>query len=1332
MLFMTGAANAQVSTYTFSQPTTAGYSAITGGPVAKATGVTGATSLDDVSYPVTLPFTFNFGNMAFTTVNVSTNGSLSFGTNASIATSAIIDNTPGGGVVAAFNADLRGIFSTTATTTLANDTLTGVAGIGNLAVGQTISGTGIPSGTTITAIGATIIKMSANATATSTGTVTVNVQSGHIDTVTLGTAPNRTFIIQWTGFQLKGAANTSADFQIQLSEGGGLADAQTVGISYGNFFDLGTYDSAQVGLRGNISNTDFNNRAGTTSWTSTTAGASNAASVTFYDTNLPVSGLLFLYTPPPACSGTPNAGNVMAGANPVCAGTSTTLTLTGATTGTGIGLQWMSSPDNIIFTAIAGATSDTYTATLGNVVMYYNVVVTCNGVNPATSNTVNININNLPTVKLGNDTTLCPGATITLDAGNPGSSYLFSNAATTQTTSITTAGTYRVAVTDALGCIGRDTIVITAATNPVVNLGNDTVICPAATIIFNAGNAGSTFLYSTGATTQTTNVMAAGTYSVRVTNADKCIGRDTIVIIQGVNPVVSLGNDTTICSGDFLLLDAGNPGSTYLYSNLAITRTTEIRTPALVTVKVTNANKCVGYDTIQVNTVLGPVVTLGNDTTICPGATITLNAGHPGSTYLFSNAATTQTTNITTAGTYNVRVTSIFGCIGRDTIVIAQGVDPVVKLGNDTTICPGVPLTLDAGNVGSTYLFSNAATTQTVNVAAAGTYSVRVTNTTKCIGRDTIVVSMGVTPVVNLGNDTVICPGATITLNAANPGSTYLYSNAATTQTTNVTAAGTFSVAVTNATKCIGRDTIVIAQGVTPLVNLGNDTVLCPAATITLNAANTGSTYLYSTGATTRTLAVTSSGTYSVRVTDANKCIGRDTIVITAGVNPIVNLGNDTLVCPGDTVRLNAANTGSTYLYSNGATTQIAPVTTGGTYSVRVTNVNNCIGRDTIVIATGVNPIPRLGNDTVLCPAANITLNGGNFGSGFAYLYSNSVTTQTTNITSAGTYTLRVTNTTTGCRGRDTIVIAAGVNPIVNLGNDTVVCPDMTITLDAGNPGSTYLYNTGATTRTLGATLAGTYSVRVTNVNKCVGRDTIVIFQGSTPIVSLGRDTSVCAGLALTLDAGNPGSTYLYNTGANTRTLSVLPAGTYWVAVTNAQKCVGHDTIDISIIPTATVNFVTQSKVGTTVTFGSDAMSSAGYAWSFGDGATDNVPAPAHNYTTNGVYTVRLIVSNQCGSDTATTTVTISGLGTGNISLSNDELGLYPNPATTSITLNNKSALKMQSVTVLNSLGSVVMLKDGIAPKQETLDLGALPAGTYMVRIQTDGGIFLRRLQLVK
>jgi PKD repeat protein len=260
----------------------------------------------------------------------------------------------------------------------------------------------------------------------------------------------------------------------------------------------------------------------------------------------------------------------------------------------------------------------------------------------------------------------------------------------------------------------------------------------------------------------------------------------------------------------------------------------------------------------------------------------------------------------------------------------------------------------------------------------------------------------------------------------------------------------------------------------------------------------------------------------------------------------------------------------------------------------------------------------------------------------------------------------------------------------------------------------------------------GAYSVRVTNAAKCVGRDTIVITPGINPTVNLGPDTTVCAGYAVTLDAGNPGSTYLYSTGSTTQTLSVIPAGTYTVLVTNPQGCVGRDTITISVIPLASVSAISATRAGLSVTFTSDAQNTGFYQWSFGDNTTDNTPSPVHSYAANGTYTVRLIVGNQCGNDTVLSTVTVSGVGTGTVSLGKEELLLYPNPASSLITLDNRSGLKMQSVTVLNSLGAVVIRQDGISAKKETLDISALPAGSYMLRIQTDGGSVMRRLQISK
>ena len=122
-------------------------------------------------------------------------------------------------------------------------------------------------------------------------------------------------------------------------------------------------------------------------------------------------------------------------------------------------------------------------------------------------------------------------------------------------------------------------------------------------------------------------------------------------------------------------------------------------------------------------------------------------------------------------------------------------------------------------------------------------------------------------PVVNLGPDTIQCAG-TVILDAGNAGSTYLWSDASTTQTITVSASGTYSVVVTNGCGN-SSDTINVTINPGVIINLGPDTVTC-VASIMLDAQNAGPNYMWSTGATAQTITVTTSGTYYVNVTDGN------------------------------------------------------------------------------------------------------------------------------------------------------------------------------------------------------------------------------------------------------------------------------------------------------------------------------------------------------------------------------------------------------------------------------------------------------------------------------
>lgn len=374
-------------------------------------------------------------------------------------------------------------------------------------------------------------------------------------------------------------------------------------------------------------------------------------------------------------------------------------------------------------------------------------------------------------------------------------------------------------------------------------------------------------------------------------------------------------------------------------------------------------------------------VNLGNDTTICQGNTLTLNAQNPGSTYLWSTGATTQTIIVNSTGTYWVNVTSI-SCSATDTIHVTVAAPPVVHLGNDTTLCSPGNLTLDAGNVGATYLWSTGANTQTINVTTTGNYWVTA-SIGACVGTDTIHVTFNPQPVVNLGNDTMLCSGQPITLNAGNPGDSYLWSNGATTQTINPTVTSAYSVTVT-AGSCTANDVINVTFNPVPVVNLGPDLNLCNISNVTLNAGNPGSVYLWSTGANTQTISVSTAGQYWVQVSNGT-CVGSDTVNVTLGNSVIVNLGPDITMCDGKIAVLDAGNAGMTYHWSTGETTQKINTTITGTYWVNVVN-GNCEASDTINVKIAPNPVVALGNDTAICPGDQVVIDAGKGYAGYSWI----------------------------------------------------------------------------------------------------------------------------------------------------------------------------------------------------------------------------------------------------------------------------------------------------------------------------------------------------------
>jgi PKD repeat protein len=496
---------------------------------------------------------------------------------------------------------------------------------------------------------------------------------------------------------------------------------------------------------------------------------------------------------------------------------------------------------------------------------------------------------------------------------------------------------------------------IRIAEGPVANIGPDQLLCGGDSIIIDGGNF-SAWQWSIGGTTRYKTITQTNTGQiwVKVTDTNGFYDFDTINISLS-NPIVQIGPDSSICPGDTVFLDAGNhPHATFQWNTGEVSQTVFATTAGMHLVEVIDSAGCHKSDSMYLTVLVPPSLSLGNDTTVCANTPVVLNAGNGpvGTIYQWSTSANTQVLVVTSSGDYVASVTTPGGCAAIDTITVSHFPTPGVNLGPNRAECGN--FTLDAGPGGTTYQWSTSAVTQTISASTAATYSVTVTNIHGCEASDAVAITMGVVPNVSLGPDQLLCNGQTANLNAGNPGSQFLWSTGALTQSVTVNTPGTYIVQVTNSNGCIGRDTIEVNIS-TLTVNLGPNGNICDNGSVVLNAGNPNMTYLWSTGSITPSITVSQPGTYSVTVTDNLGCSAGDNIVLNqvpGVVAAISSPANGTLFVP---VAFTDGSTGSptSWFWDFGDGLNAATQNPSHTYlalgsftvTLIVTNANGC--RDT-------------------------------------------------------------------------------------------------------------------------------------------------------------------------------------------------------------------------------------------------------------------------------------------------------------------------------------------------------------------------------------------------
>ncbi|MCS6917197.1 MAG: T9SS type A sorting domain-containing protein [Chitinophagales bacterium] len=988
-------------------------------------------------------------------------------------------------------------------------------------------------------------------------------------------------------------------------------------------------------------------------------------------------------------------------------------------------------------------------------------------------------------------TAWCTGAGVFLSTSVTGYNYQWQlgganiSGATNQSHTPTSGGNYRVVISNFFGCTKRSdplSITLHALPTPSITVTGGTSICEGQSSTLSTGTYVS-YLWSTGATTQSISVNTTGTYFVTVTDANGCVGTSTGRTIT-VNPnptptIIALGN-TDICQGSSVTLQVTQTYSSYNWSNGTVGQSKSFSQSGTYWCTVTDANGCTGVSnsiTVTVHSVPTPTVSSSTgQTTFCSNAGVYLIASPSGYNYQWQKSGVDMPgeTNITHTPTstanYRVRLSNWLGCSATSSalsITVNTAPSPTVNITGNTVLCNGQTATLTSAQNYSAYQWSTGATSKSITVSTAGTYVLTVTSSNGCTASAAPVVITTSIPNVTISASGPLtwCGSGSVTLSAP-AYSSYQWSTGATTQSIVVTTSGTYSCTVTDANGCTGTsNSVVVSAGsnLTPVIASSNGTSLCTGQSTVLSTTQSFHAYQWSTGATTSTITVSQAGTYTVTVTDAAGCTGVSspiTITTVSSLSPVITAGSATKFCTGGFVVLSVSQPFASYQWSNGATTQSITVTTSGTYSCTVTNAGGCTGTSNSITVSVVSSLdkPVIVSSTgtnAWCETAGAFLS--TTATGYSYQWSQGSTNLAgaTNInytpTASGTYKVQITDNA-GCTKKSdgfSVTINKNPNPTITVTGGTVICHGQTTTLSANKDYASYLWSTGATTKSIVVGSLGTtsYSLTVTDANSCTGSTTspttVTVHPKPVATITASGPLSFCDGGSVTLTS-NSASSYKWSNGKTTQSIEVTASGTFSVTITDANGC--KDTSDAVTVtewilpePTVTLTgpatYCSSSPSTLSTIFGSYS-----YQWQKGSSNVAGATNRTYQPTSSGTYKVQITDVNGCTRKSATgVKVTVNNCREQeDPEVQEPVLVVYPNPSAGTVTLRTNlfdSNEAIYHLEIYNHVGQLMLRERFVVAPGTTsvrIDLShRIADGIYLLQVRSSAQVARQRITLL-
>ncbi|MBI35501.1 MAG: hypothetical protein CMP67_09085 [Flavobacteriales bacterium] len=506
--------------------------------------------------------------------------------------------------------------------------------------------------------------------------------------------------------------------------------------------------------------------------------------------------------------------------------------------------------------------------------------------------------------------------------------------------------------------IYADTIVVVVHDKPNVELNEDTTICSGDEIILKANVTGS-YTWSTNENSSEIKVKNPGIYHLEIESSKGCLGRDSMELTIQELPNLNLGEDTSICDGEEVVFDTQLGELIHEWNNGDSTSQIKTSDNGIYSVKVIDDFGCYSTDSVELTLINLPYVNLGNDTSLCNGEILNLSAGNFELNHLWNTLETTDALVISSSGTYSVSVTDDFGCSKNDTINVIFHNLPSLNIGNDTAVCEGESIVLKVDNIEYDFVWNTGETASSINVSHEDLYSVDVVDENGCSNSDSVYLKINEIPTLDINKDTTICEGDTIAIIAESSALQYFWNTGDSTKNIVTSQEGIYSVTVRSRLGCVNSDSLYLSVNEIPQIDLGNDTTICRGAELVLNTNSSGYIYTWNSGENFHKIKVYDAGVYSVEVSDEVGCKDHDTIEVYVRELPVVDLGNDTLICENENLTL-YSNYGEGYdiVWSTTSTENNITINSAGLYRIKVFDDLGCLGKDEINVSEEILPDP--------------------------------------------------------------------------------------------------------------------------------------------------------------------------------------------------------------------------------------------------------------------------------------------------------------------------------------------------------------------------------------